>query len=1063
MTQPVSVEKQIIDIDFSGGLNEDPRPEGLDWTKYLKVADNVDFGDSGAMKVRSGLYNVADEEDYNSAGNYSVNPSRLLSTGSGVLCIGTLSGVGSYYQFNEKGYQIQSTRARWSPKGRVASFSVTPRTACSVPCSGSAAPRQVGTGFTDEYDISVVSPDGTNYLVSFRDRGSENVARSYNLSVGSGNAQMCIVGRRYLHLYVGYAANCKLYQFDVQNLPDAAPSAVSMTSGSYVAGAVATSATASAVVMTNGNISKCGVTPSETGTGSVAGFSGTEIHDVASDGTSLFIIGLNATPRGLLKVVTVSSLATSRTVTDTDATLSAARFSIGVTASTSNCCILAHYSTAVTGGFTLPTTRLLHCTSGATVFTSVQVIPGYGQVSAPCYNYTTGRFYAALLDLPQAGLGAGHSASVVGGACPLVDLGNVQSTGWQTIPNGFHVEAVLDGYIDYAGGNSLTTGAYSALSQCPQKIYAGDIFSSVAYLPGYEMSIGAICKIGPNSYSSETRKLLLHDFGKYICDTDAISGGVTSLYDGIVVSEAGCLTTPAVIAVAAGTGLYIEAGVYNYVVVFETVDAKGRRIISKCSNPFSITLSSTDQVNITMTFPVVSDFFCSHTNNATNGFDYRWTLYRTSSGGTQYYKVTQGALVPASVTVAVLTTVDSTTDTDLVALPLLHRQPGTIGTPLDRYYAPASSCLVRHKDRVFVARGNDVYYSSFAVSGEQPWFNPAFSFNVPGGIGDITALGSMDGTLVVFKKNAIFVVDGDGPPENGGNGTEFSPPRKVPCEVGCVFGPSLIHTNSGLMFRSSRGIELLNRKFQIEFIGKRVFRTTDTNSIHGVGAYDPVTSRCIWLVATPSGSLSYGSTFPVGGLTGYAVVYDTVSNTWSRYKLLDSLYGYGYAMQDVCFAEVGSGPLSIATAGRFAFTDSYKLYLEHGNVDYTTAEAFIPIHLETGWVKASSKQERIRISDFIIAAYRNADCTVAVSYATDYSPSYTSVKTWTPSTTGSLTIVQLETQPPKESVQSMSFKIVTSDPTPTSFGAGSQMDIFGLSVRIGLKGGGVKLPVAQKG
>ncbi len=137
--------------------------------------------------------------------------------------------------------------------------------------------------------------------------------------------------------------------------------------------------------------------------------------------------------------------------------------------------------------------------------------------------------------------------------------------------------------------------------------------------------------------------------------------------------------------------------------------------------------------------------------------------------------------------------------------------------------------------------------------------------------------------------------------------------------------------------------------------------------------------------------------------------------------------------------------------------------MEYGLVDYVTANTFIPVTLETGWIRSQSKQDRIRVSDFTIAAIRNADCTLATSYAANYSPSYVSVKTWTPSVTSALTVVQLETQPPVEAVQAMSFKIVTSDPTPTSFGAGSQMDIFGLSVRVGVRGGGVKLPVAQKG
>ncbi len=1052
MTVPAVVDKQVLDIDFSRGLNESTRPESLDWTKYLKVADNVDFGDDGVIKSRAGLYKVANVSDVGSAFY------RVLSTGTGVLALGAgTNGRISAFHLDESAFTVATSL---NNKGYVGEFSVSPK---QLGVINGQSPAVVGSAFTTQYNISVLTPNSVDYFVYFQDTHSGNIVASYQIAYAASTAAVVVVANQYLHVYLGQAASAKVYQFDTLALPSMASTitGVAITSGTYIQAAVANTST-SVVLMRNGNLSRftTAATPVESATGSVAGFGSNEIHDMDTDGTSFYIIGLESTPRGLMKVLN-ASFATTRTVTDTDATLSTARFSIAVN-NASACKVVAYYATTV-GAFTMPTARVISVSSGAVIFSSEQVLPCWGEVSSPYWNATTSTFYVAMVQLVDAGLGAGHVSTEPSGAVALIELGYPT---WSTNapPGGYHIAAVLDKWTDYCGNNSLTKGHVVN----PQKIFSND--------SGITLCLASIQRIGSQAYSSEFRTLKLNDVRGTICATDVISGGKTSFYDGVCVSELGVLPTPWITAVDAGAGTGVDLGTRSYTCIFEAVDATGRRHFSRNANPFSYTNAAAKNVTVSISYPNVSDHVTSGSiapgTGGSNAYNFKYHVFRTgsetSTNSTTYHRIATGQVQGIGATTATISFSDTVSDASLAL-----NDKASIGIPasnLDRYHTPASSCVVRHKDRVFTARGIDVFYSGQDVSGEAPWFNPAFRFRVHGGTGDIIALGTMDGVLVIFKQDGIWIVDGDGPPDNGGNGSEFSPPRRILTELGCVDARTLVSTDSGLMFRSLQGIQRLTRKLTVDWIGQRVFRTIDSCPYNGGAAFDSTSGRCIWLVADTGG---VGTVVPANsaGLypgqlyssaVGYAVVYDTTNDTWSRYKFTSSV-GAGKPVQDVCFSTVRSAPSFITDASRLVYVDSAKMYFEYGRVDHNTADTFIPVTLETGWIRSQSKQDRIRVTDFLIAGIRNADCTLATSYAANYSPTYVSVKTWTPSATGALTLVQLETQPPVESVQAMSFKVVTSDPTPTSFGAGSQFDIFGLSVRVGIRGGGVKLPAAQKG
>ncbi len=143
--------------------------------------------------------------------------------------------------------------------------------------------------------------------------------------------------------------------------------------------------------------------------------------------------------------------------------------------------------------------------------------------------------------------------------------------------------------------------------------------------------------------------------------------------------------------------------------------------------------------------------------------------------------------------------------------------PTTAGASQPRQSPTGLRTFVRHGDRL-VGIADDratIWYSAPLVSGEARWFSDVFT--IP-----IDALASQDGAIVAYSETEIYVVRGDGPPENGGNGTEFSPPQRITSDSGCIEPRSIVTTSAGTFFQSSRGLDLLTRSLSVEWAGAAV-------------------------------------------------------------------------------------------------------------------------------------------------------------------------------------------------------------------------------------------------
>lgn len=318
---------------------------------------------------------------------------------------------------------------------------------------------------------------------------------------------------------------------------------------------------------------------------------------------------------------------------------------------------------------------------------------------------------------------------------------------------------------------------------------------------------------------------------EFICDSAQlgnnllITSGYLQCYDGVSIFEAGFHVYPdhvtSAVSNVGGTAL-TTPGTYQYAIVYEWVDSRGQ--IHR-SAPSFITVSLSGGNNkVTLTIPTLH-----LTDRRSPRADVVIAVYRTISAGTLFYKVsstnptaTSGTnrLVYNDPSVLTVTFEDILPDSSIQTNELLY----TTGNVLENIAPPAGKIIARFKNRLFLAgleQANTIWYSKEYVPGESINFSDVFRIQVDDTGGPITALGELDDKLIIFKATTVFAMNGDGPLPTGQQNT-FSLPQLVASDVGCVDPYSVVRTRNGLMFKSNKGIYLLDRSLQVQYIGAEV-------------------------------------------------------------------------------------------------------------------------------------------------------------------------------------------------------------------------------------------------
>lgn len=202
-------------------------------------------------------------------------------------------------------------------------------------------------------------------------------------------------------------------------------------------------------------------------------------------------------------------------------------------------------------------------------------------------------------------------------------------------------------------------------------------------------------------------------------------------------------------------------------------------------------------------------------------------IYRWSTAQQTYYQVTS-ITAPTLNNVAVdsIAFTDTLSDAQILGNSIIY----TTGGVIENISPPATDIMALYKSRLVLVDAenrNLLWYSKQVIQGVPVEMSDLFTVYVApttaaqGNTGPITALSALDDKLIVFKKDAIYYLTGNGP-DNTGINNDFSEPVFITSTVGCTNQQSIVFTPQGLMFQSDKGIWILGRDLNTSYIGAAV-------------------------------------------------------------------------------------------------------------------------------------------------------------------------------------------------------------------------------------------------
>lgn len=303
-------------------------------------------------------------------------------------------------------------------------------------------------------------------------------------------------------------------------------------------------------------------------------------------------------------------------------------------------------------------------------------------------------------------------------------------------------------------------------------------------------------------------------------DNCHFAGGLIQAYDGVSVTELGFSLWPEGkntangvldIVSAAGSTAFVTTDLFFIQAIYEWTDGKGQ--IHRSAPSILKTISPAANTNkITVKIPTV----------------------RTSSKpGTSINLVVYAAVVDSSVltrymSVANDPTVDEVT-IDITTYPSLAAEIlYTTGGVVENIAPPAGKAILNHKQRLFLCGTEDhqIWYTKFSRDGQGLAFQDINLLPIESDGGDPTAMATMDEKLIIFKKSHIYFESGDGPLDTGQQNDYFIPIRLAK-DVGTTNPQSVTVITQGTLFKSDKGIYLLNRQLRTSYIGAGVDNFND--------------------------------------------------------------------------------------------------------------------------------------------------------------------------------------------------------------------------------------------
>jgi len=481
------------------------------------------------------------------------------------------------------------------------------------------------------------------------------------------------------------------------------------------------------------------------------------------------------------------------------------------------------------------------------------------------------------------------------------------------------------------------------------------------------------------------------------------------------------------------------APVYLYKGVFEWEDALGNLHQSEPSGHISLTSPDGDALTYHPSNDLISKYKTPdiHYDSPSEIYrDVRFALYRTEGNGATYNL--NRVVRNFNRLYSMKGIIDGKADEVNALGRFLYTDTGELpNTP-----PPSPAIYVTaHKNRLFIiGKDRRVYFSKLAIPGYGLAFSPALEIKLPDPASDSpVALGSMDGSLVVFTEKSIYHITGDGPDNLGSNG--FYEPKKIPSVSGASYCTPVRLIDQGLLFTNKGGIFILDRDGKVSEIGSPADDMTKGKKI-------------LDIVVDEEKKIVYFQTS--SETEAELITYNYLFGQWGKHELggetsIDSIARYGDGVAISC-----GDSLYFSSAG------------------YKDNNVYIPLKLRTSWIKLdtykgvhkfSSLQGYQRVYNFQILGESKDAHRLVVNVYYDYD-NETIVDTYTyPTTSTSSQKLQLKGHLSKQRCNAVQFEIYDSE-TGVTPATGEGFTISHIELEIGqkldqYKDGLMKIPGSQ--
>ena len=521
-------------------------------------------------------------------------------------------------------------------------------------------------------------------------------------------------------------------------------------------------------------------------------------------------------------------------------------------------------------------------------------------------------------------------------------------------------------------------------------------------------------------FASVTRFLPLEANGETY-----FASGVVDHYDGFRACEANFLLYPEIRSATPGAvgASGMDNGTYSYIVVFEAGTQTGNVDRSTTALPLSATTSAGAGLG---KVTLVVDHLTITTVGWSGQRQGIASIFRTKASGTTYFFIGSVTMDP---TTANFTYVDQAHDSTIGS----NRNVYTTGGVLDREPPLAAMQLVLHRNRIWGISSADrrlAFYSGELVPGEAAWFSSAQQLRFDVGA-DLIGLVSMDEKLIGGKIDSLFFVPGE-PPNQLGQGSTLQLPQRITADCGFSDPRALVLVPKGVLFRSTKGMQILTRSLETVFL-----KEPD-------GYLDPSNQAYNTFTATAAASI----------LTSIQEArFDVYSSSVSSLKLV---YNYRDDRWTV-HTNTGSGsPVSAAIVGGVYYWGNATgtVYKEDSTTYLDPSSTYVGSTLSTGWIRPAGKQGLVRVQKVLVLNDWRTGHDLTFQIRKDYITLTTDSAAFSAAQILALGLVEQLTKHLTQQVgESFQFVMFDQAPTSGSLGTGEGFAARGIALYTGLKRG----------